>query len=67
MVYHSDLLGLTDFNKRHVNGYVSSSENPVPFDAVLLTSSLALQVLKRKPDLYRSEGLDIRVVFYCGE
>ncbi|KAF7705936.1 importin-13 [Silurus meridionalis] len=27
---------------------------------------LHTQVLKRKPDLYRSECLDIRVVFYCG-
>ncbi|KAI4890303.1 hypothetical protein NFI96_017720, partial [Prochilodus magdalenae] len=27
---------------------------------------LHTQVLKRKPDLYLSEGLDIKVVFYCG-
>ncbi|XP_076828655.1 importin-13 isoform X2 [Brachyhypopomus gauderio] len=27
---------------------------------------LHVQVLKRKPDLYLSKGLDIKVVFYCG-
>lgn len=35
--------------------------------SLLLHRFPLLQVLKRKPDLYGSEGLDIRVVFYCGE
>ncbi|XP_058251317.1 importin-13 isoform X3 [Hemibagrus wyckioides] len=35
-------------------------------DMVESFMKLHAQVLKRKPDLYRSEGLDIRVVFYCG-
>ncbi|KAM9501408.1 importin-13 [Clarias gariepinus] len=35
-------------------------------DVVESFMKLHAQVLKRKADLYRSEGLDIRVVFYCG-
>ncbi|XP_034159515.2 importin-13 [Pangasianodon hypophthalmus] len=35
-------------------------------DVVESFMKLHAQVLKRKPDLYHSEGLDIRVVFYCG-
>ncbi|XP_027012611.2 importin-13 isoform X1 [Tachysurus fulvidraco] len=35
-------------------------------DVVESFMKLHAQVLKRKPDLYGSEGLDIRVVFYCG-
>ncbi|KAK3567916.1 hypothetical protein QTP86_027266, partial [Hemibagrus guttatus] len=40
-----------------------ASDHP---DVVESFMKLHAQVLKRKPDLYRSEGLDIRVVFYCG-
>ncbi|XP_026854085.2 importin-13 isoform X1 [Electrophorus electricus] len=35
-------------------------------DVVDSFMQLHIQVLKRKPDLYLSKGLDIKVVFYCG-
>lgn len=28
---------------------------------------MSLQVLRKKSDLYLSDGLDIKAVFYCGE
>lgn len=58
---------VTFTRKWYVDGFRFCTGNTVVFDGVLLKCFLMLQVLKRKPDLYRSEGLDIRVVFYCGE